>query len=166
MRAEDNIVIQLSFRNQICVTQWLIEKFGLTAQDVRANGNALIRDFFDVSTRYRFQDLQWFITHFGLTIDDARTNDALFFSVQTGRLSNVQWMFNYFRFTVEDVRANNNRVLRQCYRDNNLLILQWLTKQFDLRNEVRSCYDRQLQQDLWRQRFTLIWTKRHFGFTE
>jgi hypothetical protein len=104
--------LQVTCRNgQQLAAQWLVERFGLTAADARAEDNKALRG---VCANGHLAVAQWLAETFSLTAEDARANDnwALRMACENGHLAVAQWLAERFSLTAEDARAEDNDALR------------------------------------------------------
>jgi len=115
-------------RGHLTVMQWLVSRFGLTADDARANDNlALVR----VCSQGHLAAAQWLVAHFGLTVKDMRNSYyALPWACIGGHSAMAQWLVARFGLTVDDVRSGD--ILRYVCAEKNLEMAKWLATRFEL----------------------------------
>ena len=122
------------YRGTLADVQRMVEQFGLTPADARANRNVALRM---ACRRGHFEMAQWLADTFHLTAEDARdyNNYALRVVCEDGNLDIARWLVDTFHLTAEDARTGyHSPLLRACVMCR-LEMVQWLVSTFDLTAE-------------------------------
>jgi len=121
------------------MVKYLVEKFELTAGDVRSRDNHALRC---AAANGHIEMVQYLVEKFELTAEDARANDnvVLRWAASNGHLEMVQYLVEQFKLTAEDARANDNVVLREVAENGHIEMVQYLVETFELTAEdARAC---------------------------
>lgn len=128
------VLLSACENDRLAVAQWLTDRFGLTAEDARANDNYTLCS---TCENGHLAVAQWLAVRFGLTAEDARATDnaALQAACENGHLAIAQWLVGRFEFTAEDARDDDNQALRFACSNGHLTVAQWLADRFELTAE-------------------------------
>ena len=112
--------------------KWIISRFNLSPEDVRANGNSA---FLRSCENGHLELAQWLVSHTNLTAHNACANEALRYSCANGHLEVAQWLATKFELTPDDARTADNDALRWSCANGHLELVQWLATHFHLAPE-------------------------------
>ena len=143
------------------VALWLVATFGVTAFNIRSDGNCALRfvchnghlelamwltSTFDISAEEIRADgvlraaytgghldvVRWLITTFSLGVDDTRAQATLSDICAEGHLGMVRWFIETFDLTADDIRAGHNAALRIACASAHYAVAEWLIESFKL----------------------------------
>ena len=150
----------------LAVAQWLVERFELTAEDVKSKDNWVLRMSCSCG---HLEVAQWLAVHFNLTARDARSynNHALHMSCSHGHLEVAQWLTKTFGLTAEDARSNRNYALWKSCEHGHIAVVQWLVEHFELTVEDARVWDTEASQTSCEQKYpdVIHWLVERFGVT-
>jgi hypothetical protein len=115
----------------LAMCKWLTKRFGLTAEDARADNSGALRD---AAIHGHLAVCKWLVRRFRLTAVDARRlhNRAFCVAAGGGHLAVCQWLVRRFKLTADDARSRDNFALRNAVANGHLAVCHWLTERFGL----------------------------------
>lgn len=117
------------------MVRWLTERFGLTVQHVRWDGNELLRRACEAAN---LDTIKWIADHFQLTAEDARANgnEVLHGTCENRTpigLRTAQWLADRFNLTSADLLSDaGETLLKACRGELSRELMQWMVERFDL----------------------------------
>jgi hypothetical protein len=157
-----DIFRKVCINGHLSVVQWLVQRFGLTAEDARDSNNEALSW---ACENGHLAVAQWLATHFELTAKDVRANgnEALRLACYYGYLEVAQWLVTYFELTSMDVRILNNEALHWACTNGHLAVVQWLVQQFELTREDVSSSVNMKSLHLRSHLHVINWLNKKFG---
>ena len=117
--------------NRLEICQWIHDTLGVTAEDVRADNNFVLRIAIHSG---HLEICQWIHETYALTANDVRlaNNIALITAAHKGRLDVCKWLYETYALKAEDVRDCNSFALHIAARKGHLGVCKWLCETFGL----------------------------------
>ena len=112
--------------------KWLVDTFGLTAEDAKTNNNYAFRC---VCSCGHLEVSKWLVDRFGLTINDIRcfNNWAFRYACTNGHLKILEFIIGGFQLSEDDYRkgVNENWIIlmtKACEEENRFMVGWFVTK--------------------------------------
>lgn len=111
--------------NQESIFYFLVERLGMTIDDIRADDNRVVRA---VAKMRLINLLRYLFKRLGLTAEDARAknNKMLKESTRYGHLDVAKFLIEEVGLTIEDVRSGDNLIIRRASQHHQNVILYFI----------------------------------------
>ncbi len=119
--------------DNVVAAKLVAEALGVSAEDVRLNGNIVLRT---ACRNGCLKVLEWLVDSFGLTVQDLRAGDdiALYVTCREGQIHVLKWLFREFSFSPHDVKRYLGKwsLLAVACAFGHLRVAKWLDASFGL----------------------------------